>query len=83
MKKEISEVLSKSEIKFWLGVIGIIVSIVITSNTIITKVAVIENQIANLNEKVDEVNDKFTSIHLDNSRQEIAITRIKEILKLN
>lgn len=83
MKKEISEVLSKSEIKFWLGVIGIIISIVITSNTIITKVAVIENQIANLNEKVDEVNDKFTSIHLDNSRQEIAITRIKEILKLN
>lgn len=83
MKKAISEVLSKSEIKFWLGVIGIIVSIVITSNTIITKVAVIENQIANLNEKVDEVNDKFTSIHLDNSRQEIAITRIKEILKLN
>lgn len=83
MKKAISEVLSKSEIKFWLGVIGIIISIVITSNTIITKVAVIENQIANLNEKVDEVNDKFTSIHLDNSRQEIAITRIKEILKLN
>jgi len=83
MKTIVNDILDKSEIKFWMGIIAVIVSILLSSNTIITRIAVVEIKLENLTETTREVNNKFSAVYTDNARQEISITKIKTFLKLD
>ena len=68
----VKDMLDKNEIKFWLSIIGIIASIILSSNTILVKLAVLEDNVSDLKTSIAQV-DKNT----------ISIAKIKTLLKLD
>lgn len=82
MKKSINNLLSKSEIKFWIGIIAIIVSIVVANQNVATEIALMKQEVATLSENTKVTNEKFTEIHKDTINNTLAITVIETIMEI-
>ena len=83
MKQVINDVLDKNEIKFWMGVVAVIVSIIVAFYSVKIQIAEMSKDILYLADGIHKVDDKFSEIHIDTVKHEIAIAQIRTFLKLD
>lgn len=83
MPKAISNLITKGEIKFWIGIIVVIVSIVIANQNVVTELALMKQEIVTLSSSIDATNRKFTTIHNSTDKNSTAITVINTILEID
>ncbi len=55
-KSIVTNALDKSEIRFWMGIIAVVVSVVLYGSKITTQLAVLEVKVGLLADKVDNLN---------------------------
>lgn len=83
MPKAMNELLSKSEIKFWMGIVAVIVSIVVANQNVVTQLALMKQELATLSEFTKATNDKFETVHDSTNKNSTAITVINTILEID
>lgn len=75
MKKSINNLLSRSEIKFWLAIIAMVVSVMVANGRIVTEIALMKQELATISENTKDINK-------DVEGNTLAITVIETIMEI-
>ena len=83
MNGKINNLISKTEVQFWLGFIVLLISATAGFFNLSNKLDLLCQRVDMLTQRIEEVNSKFSAIHTDNADQEIRISKLEFVVFSN